>query len=58
MVNYLVDSHCHLNMLEDEKNFPIDDVIARAEENGVRIINNISTNINEFDKVLNVERRS
>ncbi len=56
MINYLVDSHCHLNMLKEEKNFPINDVIARAEENMVKIINNISTNINEFDKVLNVAK--
>lgn len=54
MYNFLIDSHCHLNCLKDEKNINISDVIERAKKNGVKIINNISTEIKEFDKILEV----
>ena len=57
MYNFLVDSHCHLNMIEDEKGLLMKDVISRANENGINIINNICTDIDEFDKVLNSSKK-
>ena len=57
MYNFLVDSHCHLNMLQDEKNLSPVDVIAKADEKGVKIINNICTDADEFDKVLNLSKQ-
>ena len=57
MYNFLVDSHCHLNMLEDEKGLQMTDVVKRANENGVNIINNICTDVNEFDKILNASKK-
>ena len=49
MYKFLVDSHCHLNMLQDEKNLSPVDVIAKADEKGVKIVNNICTDVDEFD---------
>ncbi|MDD2839519.1 MAG: TatD family hydrolase [Rickettsiales bacterium] len=56
-MNYLVDSHCHLNMLEEEKGILISEAIDKANQNNVRIINNISTEIKEFDKVFKVTEK-
>lgn len=53
MHNYFVDSHCHLNMLEEEKGILVSDAIETANRNQVKIINNISTEIGEFEKILN-----
>ncbi len=52
MYHYLVDSHCHLNMLEEEKGVLISEAIEMANKNQVKIINNISTEIEEFEKIL------
>ncbi|MDR0423327.1 MAG: TatD family hydrolase [Rickettsiales bacterium] len=49
--DFLVDSHCHLNML-DKNN--LKDIIGNAFEQNVKIINNIGTNINEFQDVLEI----
>ena len=57
MYNFLVDSHCHLNMLEDEKGLQMTDVVKKANENGVNIINNICTDVDEFDKILNASKK-
>ena len=52
--NFLIDTHCHLNMLRDENNFDIQNIINEAYNDGVKIINNISTKIDEFDDILEV----
>lgn len=57
MYNFLVDSHCHLNMLQDEKNLDLVEVIDRANKNNIKIINNIATEINEFDNILGVAEK-
>lgn len=57
MYNYLVDSHCHLNMLEEEKGILISEVINKANQNNVKIMNNIATEIDEFEKVLNTAEK-
>jgi TatD DNase family protein len=54
MFDFLVDSHCHLNMLQDERGMKIADVVANATANGVKIINNIATSVAEFDLILSV----
>lgn len=56
MYNFLVDSHCHLNMLQEEKNLILEDVIKKSRESNVNIINNVATEIAEFDKVLAVTK--
>lgn len=57
MYNFLVDSHCHLNMLQDEKNLDLGDVVSRANSSGVGILNNIGTEIKEFENVLNTAKQ-
>lgn len=54
MYNFLVDTHCHLKSLRDEKNLDIPGVIERAKANGVRVLNNIATNVAEFDDILKI----
>ncbi len=51
----LVDSHCHLDMkgLSDE----LDDVMARAANAGVGMVQTICTRLTEFDKILALARR-
>ena len=48
--NFIVDSHCHLDLLE-EKGANIDEIIAQANESGVEILQTICTKITEFDKI-------
>lgn len=52
MENYLVDSHCHLTMMNDEENIPIAGIVERALKNNVKIMNNIGTEIYEFAPVI------
>lgn len=51
---FIIDSHCHLNCLKEENYENIDDIIQEAVNSNVKIINNICTNINEFDNILNL----
>ena len=53
----IVDSHCHLNCLKNEENLNINKVILDANLNGVKIINNICTNIDEFDDILKLSNQ-
>lgn len=50
-MSFLVDSHCHLNMLQ-EHDLDIDSVVKEAWKSDVKIILNISTDMNEFDDIL------
>jgi len=56
MYNYLVDSHCHLFMLQHEKCMDISDVVERAKNYDVKIINNIATEESEFEEVIETSR--
>lgn len=48
--NFIVDSHCHLDLIE-EKGLNIDDIIQKADENNVKILQTICTKVSEFDKI-------
>ncbi|MES2677101.1 MAG: TatD family hydrolase [Pseudomonadota bacterium] len=50
MNNFLIDSHCHLDLLA-EKGFNIDEVIENAAQNQVKILQTIGTKITKFDEV-------
>ncbi len=50
MYNYIVDSHCHLNLIED-KGCKISDILDNAAKFNVRIINNICTDIDNYNKI-------
>lgn len=49
---FLVDSHCHLNYLK--KNYNLDNIIENAYNNNVKIINNICTNIEEVENIIEI----
>lgn len=46
----LVDSHCHLNFPDFVED--LDDVVARAQEQGVGVMQTICTKMHEFDGIL------
>ena len=48
--NFLVDSHTHLDLLE-EKGFNAEEMVKNAAENQVKILQTIATRINNFDKI-------
>jgi len=50
-MNYLVDTHCHLDLIE-EKGIGIENIIANCQQNNVRILQTISTKISNFAKIL------
>ncbi len=51
----LVDSHCHLDYLEDEE--ALDAVVARARAAGVGTLVTICTRLSEFERVAGIARR-
>ncbi|HEU5046353.1 MAG TPA: TatD family hydrolase [Rickettsiales bacterium] len=52
---YLVDSHCHLNFPDFRED--IESVIERARENGVKVMQTICTEVEEFDEVLAIAEK-
>lgn len=51
MHNYIVDSHCHLDLIE-KKGLDINEVLNYANQNQVRILQTVCTKISEIDKIL------
>ncbi|MCE3255191.1 MAG: ycfH [Rickettsiaceae bacterium] len=54
--NFLVDSHCHLDLLEKE-GFSIDEVMENARQNNVQILQTICTKISEFGRIYNYAQK-
>jgi TatD DNase family protein len=50
MKNFIVDSHCHLDLIE-QKGLDIVDIIENAQEKDVKILQTICTKITEFKKI-------
>jgi TatD DNase family protein len=50
--NFIVDSHCHLDLLE-QKGLNIDEIISTANDNNVKLLQTICTKVSEFDKIYN-----
>lgn len=51
MFDYIVDSHCHLDLIE-QKGLAIESVIQNSQENHVKILQTICTKISEIEKIL------
>jgi len=49
---FLTDSHCHLDMLQDD----LQQILARAKEQGVQSILNVCVNLKDFPKVLAIAK--
>ena len=48
--NFIVDSHCHLDLVE-EKGVNIDEIVNLATQNNVKILQTICTKISKFDNI-------
>ncbi len=47
----IIDSHCHLDLLE-KQGFNIDEIVANASANNVKILQTICTRISKIDEIL------
>lgn len=56
MLNYIVDSHCHLDLIE-KQGLKIDEVIANSLENRVKILQTICTKITEIENILTYTKK-
>lgn len=54
--NFLVDSHCHLNMLEDS-GVVLDEIIDELEDYNIKILNNICASIDEAEEVIKITEK-
>ncbi len=52
----IIDSHCHLDLLE-EKGFDIDEIVANAAANDVSILQTICTRISRIDDILRYTKK-
>jgi TatD DNase family protein len=52
MYNFLVDSHCHLNMKEFKDD--LDLVLDNARNNGVKYLQTICTKISDYSEIINI----
>ncbi len=51
MFNYIVDTHCHLDLVE-KKGLQLEEVITNSLNNQVKILQTICTRVTEIDKIL------
>ena len=51
----IVDSHCHLDMLTDYDEIP--NIIARAQDAGVKYLQTICTRMDNFDNILTIAKQ-
>lgn len=51
----IVDSHCHLDMLKDYDS--IDNIVKRACDDGVKYLQTICTNLDNFENILNIAKK-
>lgn len=52
----IVDSHCHLNMLQ-ERGASLDEIVNNARENNVKYMQTISTSMEESDEVIAIAEK-
>lgn len=50
-LNYIVDSHCHLDLIE-KKDITLDEILKNCADNNVKILQTICTRITDIDKIL------
>lgn len=48
---FIIDSHCHLDLLE-KQNFSAEEIVKTASENNVKLLQTISTRISKIDEIL------
>lgn len=55
-VNYIVDTHCHLDLIE-EKGILLEEIIKNSLANNVKILQTICTRITEIEKILSYTKK-
>ncbi len=55
-MTYIVDTHCHLDLIE-EKGIFLDEIVKNCAENNVQILQTICTRITEIDKILSYTKK-
>lgn len=53
--DYIIDSHCHLDLVE-KQGLLLSDVLQKCQENKVKILQTICTRISDIDKILKYTR--
>ncbi len=56
MNNYIVDSHCHLDLIE-QKGLKLEDIINNCQKNNVKILQTICTRVTEIEKILSYTKK-
>jgi TatD DNase family protein len=56
MFNYIIDTHCHLDLIE-KQGLQLEEVIANSLTNQVKILQTICTRISEIDKILSYTKK-
>lgn len=56
-MNYIVDTHCHLDLIE-EKGLTLKEVLKNCQELNVRILQTISTKISNIDQILSYTKNN
>lgn len=56
MRNYIIDSHCHLDLIE-EKGLDLTEVLQNCQNNNVRILQTICTRVTEIERLLNYTKQ-
>ena len=54
-MNYIVDTHCHLDLIE-KQGIEIAEIVENSQRNGVKILQTICTRITEIEKIINYTR--
>lgn len=54
--NYIVDSHCHLDLLE-EKGICLEEVLKNCAEKNVKILQTICTKFSEIDRIIGYSKK-
>ncbi len=55
MHNYIVDSHCHLDLIE-QKGLKLEEVLGNCQKNNVKILQTICTKVTEIEQLLKYTR--
>ena len=50
-MNYIIDTHCHLDLIE-KQGLVLEEVVQNCLKNNVKILQTICTRITEIDKIL------
>ncbi len=53
---YIVDSHCHLDMLM--KHYSLEQILSKATNAGVKYLQTISINLNNMEQILSIAKKS